>query len=292
MDMVTPESMAPSGGLSFTPVDPASRWKPWTAPIALVAGLALGLVVGFVVAIVAAIVGASLSDPPAAVSIASTVGLDVSFIAVTLWLARRVATPRPEQFGLRATAIGKGIALVVGGYLLTLVIVYVWTQALDIHQTDKLPQQLGANDSTLALVAVGVLTCVVAPICEEFLFRGYMFRALRNWCGVWPAAIIVGVAFGAVHVASAPVGYIVPLAAFGVILCFVYEISGSLYPGIALHSLNNAIAFVSLEHGHGAGIYVAAIFGALAVIAAILRVAVRGWSAVADRAESTLRGVA
>jgi uncharacterized protein len=162
----------------------------------------------------------------------------------------------------------------------------VWTRALDIHEVDKLTKTLGAGRSDVALFWVGVLTCVVAPICEEFLFRGYMYRALRNWRGVWPAALIVGTLFGLVHVASAPIGFLLPLAVFGVILCFVYEISDSLYPGIALHSVNNCLAFAALEHAR-VGWYFALTAGSLLTIWAVLTVAVRGWSAVLNRTEPT-----
>jgi hypothetical protein len=74
-------------------------------------------------------------------------------------------------------------------------------------------------------------------------FRGYFFTALRNWHGVWPAAIITGLTFGGIHAGSAPVGYLVPLAVFGFGLCLLYWRTGSLYPCIALHCLNNSIAF-------------------------------------------------
>ena len=65
--------------------------------------------------------------------------------------------------------------------------------------------------------------------------------------GTWPAAIITGLVFGGVHVGSAPVVDLVPLAFLGFGLCLLYRITGSLYPCIAAHSLNNSIAYGSLE---------------------------------------------
>ncbi len=79
----------------------------------------------------------------------------------------------------------------------------------------------------------------MAPICEEFLFRGYIFTALRNWRGTLPAAIITGLVFGGVHVGSAPALDLVPLAALGFGLCLLYRYTGSLYPCMIAHSLNN-----------------------------------------------------
>ena len=49
------------------------------------------------------------------------------------------------------------------------------------------------------------------------------------------------------HVGSAPVLDLVPLAVLGFGLCLLYRYTGSLYPCIAAHSLNNSLAFASLE---------------------------------------------
>jgi membrane protease YdiL (CAAX protease family) len=89
---------------------------------------------------------------------------------------------------------------------------------------------------------------VIAPVCEEFFFRGFFFTALRSWCGPWVAAVITGLVFGGIHAASAPVGDLVPLAFFGFVLCLVYWKTGSLYPCIALHALNNTLAVGQTEH--------------------------------------------
>lgn len=258
--------------------DPASRWPPLSAILALVLAVAGSLIVTFVIAALAAVTGASLRHSTAAENLIATFAGDACFVGAALWVAARVSFPRPEQFGLRApTSRELSVGLVVAGYFVFLVVAGIWTRALHLHQDDKLPKMLGASDSHLALVMVGVLTCVVAPMCEEFLFRGYMFRALRNWHGLWPAALIVGLVFGGVHVASADVGFLAPLALFGVILCLVYEITGSLYPCIALHCLNNSIAFATLEHARvGAGI--ALLAGALLTITLLLRLIVGRWS--------------
>ena len=85
----------------------------------------------------------------------------------------------------------------------------------------KLPDELGVKDSTVALLAVAFLVAVVAPIAEEFFFRGFFFTALRNWKGLWPAAIITGLVFGAIHVGSAEAAFLLPLAFFGFALCLL-----------------------------------------------------------------------
>jgi membrane protease YdiL (CAAX protease family) len=257
--------------------DPADRWRPWSAIFALL----LGIVVPFVALAFILIVGEIIThstEPTSAENLIGTFIGDAGFVAAALWMASRVAFPRPQQFGLRSPQNRRlAIVLVVAFYIAFLVIAAIWVKALNLAPDDKLPKSLGADESNIALAFVGFLTCVVAPVCEEFLFRGYMFRALRNWRGVVPAALIVGVLFGAVHLGSAQVGYLAPLAVFGVMLCLLYELTTSLYPCIALHCVNNSIAFASLEHAR-VGVGIAMLAGALLTIAVLLRFAIGRWN--------------
>jgi uncharacterized protein len=218
-------------------------WAPWTAPVALVSGFAVAI---FAYIVIGAIAGAAGADPdnlPAGVDIAATVIQDAALVGSAVVFARMASRPRPRQFGLRPARLWSS----AGWLLLTWVGFFAfsaaWVAALGITEKDDLPDQLGADKSTAALIAVALLVCVVAPVCEEVFFRGYFFTALRNWKGVWPAAIITGLTFGAIHAGSAPVGYLVPLAVFGFVLCLLYWRTGSLYPCIALHALNNSVAF-------------------------------------------------
>ena len=249
--------------------DPRPRWPPWTAPVALIAGFAVAVFGYIVIGGIAAAAGADVDDLPAGVDIAATVVQDAALIGSALMFARMTGRPRPAQFGLRPTrplpALG-WLALTWFGFFLFSVI---WVAALGINERDDLPDQLGADKSTLAMLAVAVLVCVVAPVAEEVFFRGYFFTALRNWKGLWPAAILTGLTFGGIHAGSAPVGYLVPLAVFGFGLCLLYERTGSLYPCIALHAFNNSLAFgVSQDWSWQIPVL---LVSALAVIAAVMR---------------------
>jgi membrane protease YdiL (CAAX protease family) len=146
------------------------------------------------------------------------------------------------HFGLRPARVASSAGFVLLGYVVFIGIAAAWTTALGITDRQSIPIQLGSRDSTAALLMAGLLTCVVAPVCEELFFRGFLFGALRKH-GLVVAALVSGVAFGGAHVASSPIGFIVPLAVLGVILALLYERTGSLYPSMALHALNNSIAF-------------------------------------------------
>jgi membrane protease YdiL (CAAX protease family) len=86
-----------------------------------------------------------------------------------------------------------------------------------------------------------LLIVVVAPVVEEFFFRGFMYRAFRTNMPAGVAALAVGGIFGAIH-APTGVAAIPLLIFFGVVLCLVYEWTGSLYWAIAVHAINNTFA--------------------------------------------------
>ena len=219
-------------------------WPVWTAPVALIAGFGVALFGYILVGGIAMAGGADMDpDPPPWVNIVATVLQGAALIGAALFFARLTARPRPRDFGLRRTAFWPGVGWMLVAWTSFFVFTVVWVSALGIEERDDLPEQLGADESTIALIAVGLLVTVVAPIAEEFFFRGFFFNALRNWRGIWPAALLTGLVFGGIHGGSAPVGYLVPLAAFGVALCLLYVRTGSLYPCIALHALNNSLAF-------------------------------------------------
>jgi membrane protease YdiL (CAAX protease family) len=239
-----PLAEPPAGSPSQEPPDGGTRrWAPWTAWVALIAAFAFAIMGAIVIGVIGAIFGAAFDDPPPAVNIAATVVQDAGFIGAALLFANRAGTVLPAQFGIARVRVVTALRWMAIAYVGYWVLSAVWAQVLNITEKDELPDSLGVDESTAALVAVCVLVTVIAPLAEEVFFRGYFFGALRNWRGPWPAALLTGLVFGGIHVGSAPALYLVPLAILGVALCVVRWKTGSLLPCIALHALNNAIAF-------------------------------------------------
>jgi uncharacterized protein len=244
----TPPPEPPPGDPSRSP---DTSWIWWTAPLALVAGIVLASLAALVVDLPAVALGANVtsSHTPGGLVIADTLVQDVAFIVAAVYCAKlggRVV--RSWQFGLRPPGQGWLFAALM---VLALIIAFIaldaiWAEIL--HPTkEKLLETLGTKESKSLLVLSAALTCVVAPIGEETLFRGYMFTALRNWHGTLPAALLVGLMFGGVHATSAPAADLVPLGALGFGLCLLYRYTGSLYPCYVAHALNNCVAFSQLE---------------------------------------------
>jgi uncharacterized protein len=227
-----------------------SSWPPLYGPLALLLALVLAQITGALILALSHNGGTDLNNVSSGINDAATVAQDLGFVAVPAYLAARFAPLARAQFGLRrGGSLRRSLALAVGAAVVFVGTSQAWFWAVNNNGSEKgLVKDLGGAGGTLEILGACLVVAVVAPICEELLFRGFIFRALRNWRGPWPAALITGLLFAAVHGLSAPAVDLLPLAVLGILLCLVYEWSGSLYPCIALHVLNNAIAFGTDEN--------------------------------------------
>ena len=85
---------------------------------------------------------------------------------------------------------------------------------------------------------------VVAPIIEEFLFRGFLYSQLRrSFLKDWGAVAISSLVWTAIHF-QYEVGILFFLFLFGLFLGYFRIKYNSLLIPVALHALNNLIAFI------------------------------------------------
>jgi membrane protease YdiL (CAAX protease family) len=222
-------------------------WPPWLSIAAFAAGFGITIVLGIVVIVGSSAVG--VSDNAPGINIGLTLMQNVALVGAAYGFAAMGARPSAADFGLRPpTRFWRTVGVLALVWIGFLIFSWIWSVAVGLDEQQKLPDELGADGPLPNVLAVVVLITVVAPLGEELFFRGFFFGALRNWHGPWLAAVLTGLVFGAIHLGSSPVGYLVPLAFFGFGLCVLYESTGSLYPSIALHALNNSIALGANLH--------------------------------------------
>ncbi len=271
---------APAAAPEPAPLAPpgSEPWGLWLAPTVILVGLGLGQVLVIATEVIGASAGGStLRHPSPAVSLISDALADLAFVAAAIWLVTRSHRVRPADFGFRRTPLGRAVVAVFAAAAAYYLVTLLYANVFRLHGKDKLPSELGVSHSTAALVGAALFVCVIAPIAEEFFFRGFLLRVLSSlrWPGIgpvgsmWLAAVVVGILFGAAHLGSASPQYLIPLGFLGFVLCALRIRTGSLYPGMALHSLNNSLALgVNSLHWSGAAI-VCLIVAALGVIAGL-----------------------
>lgn len=115
-----------------------------------------------------------------------------------------------------------------------------WTALLRWWGLPDAPQELiaifGQVESPLVLVAMLGVACILAPINEELIFRGIIFRFCRQRFGRAIAIVVSASLFGAMHGNWA--GFL-PLAVLGAGLALAYEQTGDLRVPIVAHALFN-----------------------------------------------------
>jgi len=100
---------------------------------------------------------------------------------------------------------------------------------------------LAKQAHTAPLTTLGALLAaiLVAPLCEEIFFRGFVFPGLLRRLSLWPAMTLSALLFALAH---ADLGSFLPLALIGLALAYLRWRTRSLWPCVALHTLNNLVA--------------------------------------------------
>ena len=105
----------------------------------------------------------------------------------------------------------------------------------------ELPGGTSWESSPTALILTFISICILTPISEELLFRGYIRDALIRQHGKWQPIIIRAIIFGMVHFDPFTMGM---ATIGGVIYGWIRVRTGSLVPGIVAHAMWNTMALM------------------------------------------------
>ena len=106
-------------------------------------------------------------------------------------------------------------------------------------------QEVGYSDlfTTGDKLIAFLIVAINVPIAEEIIFRGYLYGKLRERLNLPVAMLLTSLLFAFLH-GQWNVG--VNVFAVSLILCGLREITGTIYAGILVHVIKNAIAFYLL----------------------------------------------
>ena len=107
------------------------------------------------------------------------------------------------------------------------------------HSFHPVSPILAGFPGQLAFVVVAV---AVAPLIEEFLFRGFLLTGFSNALGRWPAMLITTILFTLTHVprTGGRLPPLVSIALLGTLALVARMRTRSLWPGMAFHASYNA----------------------------------------------------
>lgn len=109
------------------------------------------------------------------------------------------------------------------------------------------PQQLvtlfQSGGDWAAMFLLMLMAVIVAPVVEELIFRGCIYRFLKSQINRFSAQLVSGTVFAVLH---ANVLSFVPLVVVGIVLARVYEKTGSMAVAIWFHAFFNAFSLLML----------------------------------------------
>lgn len=109
-----------------------------------------------------------------------------------------------------------------------------------------LPDYIAQDFADLAHNPIGILVlCIIAPIAEEYLFRGVVMRKMLRWnISPWYAIIGSSIMFGLTHINPAQIPGAIIL---GIVMAWMCYRTKSLIPGIIIHITNNTLCLIPEE---------------------------------------------
>lgn len=203
--------------------------------------------IGVVVAVTAAAVGVGTLP----LAVLTSAGVYLSF-SVALWffaLKRKDAGLAAVGFvGVPFGTIALMPLVALGAVLLNAAVVLSLRRLIgDVPDVrDQVLADAGAPLGTFEFLLLLVFGVAIAPLVEEFVFRGLVFRYLRARWTFLPAAAVSAAAFAVIHLSPR---LIPSLFVLGFLFAAVTERYRSLYPAVVVHGLNNALALGILFAG-------------------------------------------
>ncbi len=174
--------------------------------------------------------------------------LSFIFLLFTFKHIKPLKTPvTRNEFGLNNLVTFSDIGLALAGFfgylafsaiLTALFSVFSW---FNLTETQPLLYSTLISPSGKILAALALV--VAGPILEEVIYRGLIYGKLRKNHSLITSILTVSILFGFLH-GQWNVG--VDVFALSVVACLMRETTGTIYAGIILHMLKNAIAFYML----------------------------------------------
>lgn len=170
------------------------------------------------------------------------------FVIGTILFSFLVRRMRPaELFGFDRLSFTKvffsGAGLLITALPLIFASSAVVSSLMHINDSQPIIQLFEGVSEPTRKIPIILLAIVIAPLAEEFFFRGFLYGVLKRYAGGLPALAFTSVAFALIHL---HVPSLLPLFLLACVLTLAYELSGSLLVPMAMHSLFNAITLIGV----------------------------------------------
>lgn len=232
-------------GLAFVPralirlargtrMEPKGYGGAWTLPLGLVVFLVSTLAwIGFSMTLDIGIATLPGLHPAMGIFLDSAARMLPTLIALGLLFRKPEHVVRVMGLGTRVE-----LRVILGAFSLLMILDQVLRSVFEAAGSNDPGGGLSLMDAGMWGLAFALISaCILAPVAEEVMYRGVLFRSFQNRLGVLPAAVISSAIFAILHFYD---GYgLASVAVFGFSCALLYSATGSLTTVIALHMLYN-----------------------------------------------------
>ncbi|MFH1498595.1 MAG: CPBP family intramembrane glutamic endopeptidase [Verrucomicrobiota bacterium] len=170
------------------------------------------------------------------------IGVLLGALLSVVWLLRPPPSPAADQAPAASGHYSclEGVRIFVAIVPLTIGASFLWLAGLDALGVEAPRQELidlfARADAPGPFLALSFVAVILAPLTEEIVFRGGLFRFARGRVPRWLALTGPAAIFAALHF---NLSSFLPLLLLGVLFALAYERTGRLIVPIVAHSLFN-----------------------------------------------------
>lgn len=186
------------------------------------------------------------------IGVASTDVPMLAFIYSRLIASRAVSW---RELGLAPLPLSYVLRMGFGGGLVGLIgvaVVGALLAQVGVKSNQSAEFQFVTSQGPLVFILVLLVAGVLAPCVEELFFRGFIFGFYRRRKPLWMAYVASSLLFTVLHLQpqcmtpAQMAGLAVGILQLALLLAWLYQRSGSLYPGMVAHAVNNATGLILL----------------------------------------------
>lgn len=147
---------------------------------------------------------------------------------------------RKTKFMNFVAALFMGCGAMLIGIILTSFVSMLFPTEAEMVSSGLMNELMSNNE--LLTFAVVALT---PAVCEEMLFRGFLFSAFRGRYKIVVSVLLTAVIFGVYHMS---IVRFFTTALLGAALAVIVYYSDSIFPAMMMHAINNGIAVLQMYH--------------------------------------------
>lgn len=146
--------------------------------------------------------------------------------------------------GFDRISVGRSLLMAVGLIMAAYPLVFLassisealWHESENEQGLVTLFREMSRQNNFKSMSIIFLAAVVLAPISEEFVFRGYFYGTLKRYCGPVGSALLTAALFAAIHL---NLQSLLSLFALALTLTVAYEATGSLLVPVTMHALFN-----------------------------------------------------